>query len=235
MATAAPGTPPAGIDFGRAFMYVSEDPDWLKKILIGGVFFLACCVLVGVPFVLGYFSRTLRNVVAGAARPLPEWDDLGGLFEEGLRLTVVYLLYGLGVAVVLGVVGGVLLLPLIVGSSSGRPHDAIGALGALGIAGLYGVGMLVSLALAVYLPAALLRSALRGTIGDGFAWREIVGFIRENPANYALTILAYLLASFVSQLGVLLCCVGIFPAAFWVYLVLASALGQTARLSRVPA
>jgi hypothetical protein len=234
MATAAPGAPPAGIDFGRAFTYVGEDPEWLKKILIGGAFFLACSVLVGVPFVLGYFSRTLRNVVADAARPLPEWDDLGGLFEEGLRLTAVYLLYGLGVAVVLGVVAGVVLLPLLVGSSSGQ-HDVLTALGALGIAALYGIGMLVSLALAIYLPAALARTALSGSIGDGFAWREIIGFIRENPANYALTILAYLLASLVGQLGILLCCVGIFPAAFWAYMVLASALGQTARLSRVAA
>ena len=89
--------PTGSVDFGRSFTFVTEDPDWIKKILIGGVFTLACALLVGVPFVLGYFSRTLRNVVAGEARPMPEWDDLGGIFNEGLRLTAVYLVYALGV------------------------------------------------------------------------------------------------------------------------------------------
>jgi len=93
--------------------------------------------------------------------------------------------------------------------------------------------MVASLALAVYLPAALARAALRGTVADGFAWREILGFIKANLGNYLLSLVIYLLASFVSQFGIVLCCVGLFPAAFWSYMVLAVALGQTVRLSPV--
>ena len=100
------------IDFGRSFTFVTEDPDWVKKLLIGGAFTLACMLLVGVPFVLGYFSRTLRNVAAGTRPELPEWDDLGGLFEEGLRLTAVYLVYTLGIVVVLAVLAAVVLVPV---------------------------------------------------------------------------------------------------------------------------
>lgn len=234
MATAAPGAPRGSIDFGRSFTYVSEDPDWLKKVLIGGLFGLACMLLVGIPFVLGYFSRTLRNVAAGTRPELPEWDDLGGLFEEGLRLTAVYLLYTLGVVLVLGVFAAALLVPAFLASSSGKAEDALAAVSALGIVALYGVVMLVSLALGLYLPAALARSALRGNIADAFAWRENVAFITANLANYALSLVSYLVAGFLAQFGVLLCCVGVFPAAFWSYLVLASALGQTARLSSKP-
>ena len=226
---------PAGtVDFGRSFTFVTEDPEWIKKILIGGAFALACVLLVGVPFVLGYFSRTLRNVVAGEPRPMPGWDDLGGLFSEGLRLTAVYLLYTLGIVAVLAALGCVLALPMGLLSGSGAdPSEALALLGGLGILALYGVVMVVSLALAVYLPAALARSALRATVADGFAWREILGFIQANLGNYLLTLVIYLLASFLSQFGVLLCCVGIFPAAFWGYMVLAVALGQTIRLSGV--
>jgi hypothetical protein len=234
MATAAPGAPRGNIDFGRSFSYVSEDPDWLKKVLIGGLFGLACMVLVGIPFVLGYFSRTLRNVAAGTRPELPEWDDLGGLFEEGLRLTAVYLVYTLGVVVLLGVFAAALLVPAFLASGSGKGRDALAAVSALGIVALYGVIMLVSLALAIYLPAALARSALRGSVADGFAWRENFAFITANLANYALSLVSYLVAGFLAQFGVLLCCVGVFPAAFWSYLVLASALGQTARLSPQP-
>jgi hypothetical protein len=234
MATATPA-PPGSVDFGRSFSFVTEDPEWVKKILIGGVFTLACALLVGVPFVLGYFSRTLRNVVAGAPRPMPDWDDLGGLFSEGLRLTAVYLLYTLAILAVVAGLGCVVMLPVMALAGHGSdPSRVIGALGGLGIVAVYGVVMLASLALAVYLPAALARSALRGTVQDGFAWREIVAFIAANLGNYLLTLVIYLLASFVSQFGIILCCVGVFPAVFWGYMVLAVALGQTVRLSKVP-
>jgi hypothetical protein len=234
MSTAAPA-PTGSVDFGRSFTFVTEDPEWVKKILIGGVFTLACALLVGIPFVLGYFSRTLRNVVAGEPTPMPEWDDLGGLFNEGLRLTAVYLLYSLGAVAILALPIGALVLPAVALSGSGRePSEGLAALGALGIVAFYGIILVVSLALAVYLPAALARSALRGSVADGFAWREVLAFIRANLGNYLIALVIYLVASFLSQFGVLLCCVGVFPAAFWGYMVLAVALGQTIRLSSVP-
>ena len=234
MSTAAPA-PQGSVDFGRSFTFVGEDPDWIKKILIGGAFTLACALLVGVPFVLGYFSRTLRNVVAGEPRPMPEWDDLGGIFNEGLRLTAVYLLYTLGVVAVVAALGCVVMLPVMALSGGGGDvSDALGVLGGLGIVGAYGLAMVGFLALAVYLPAALARAALRGTVADGFAWRETLGFIRANLGNYLISLVIYLLASFLSQFGILLCCVGVFPTAFWGYMVLAVALGQTVRLSPRP-
>jgi len=234
MSTAAPA-PAGSVDFGRSFTFVTEDPEWVKKILIGGAFTLASALLVGVPFVLGYFARTLRNVVQGEPRPMPDWDDLGGLFSEGLRLTAVYLLYTLGIVAVVAAFGCVLMLPAMALSGGGSDvSDALGVMGGLGVVALYGLVMVVSLAVAVYLPAALARAALRGTVADGFAWREILGFIRANLGNYLLSLVIYLLASFVGQFGILLCCVGIFPAVFWGYLVLAVALGQTIRLSGVP-
>jgi hypothetical protein len=234
MSTAVPA-PQGSVDFGRSFTFVTEDPEWIKKVLIGGLFTLACGFLVGIPFVLGYFSRTLRNVAAGEARPMPEWDDLGGIFSEGLRLTAVYLLYVLGVVALVAALGCVVMLPLMALSGGGGDvSDAFGLLGGLGIIAGYGLLMLVLLALAVYLPAAFARAAVRGTVADGFAWRETLGFIRANLGNYLISLVIYLLASFLSQFGFLLCCVGIFPAAFWAYLVLAVALGQTVRLSSVP-
>jgi hypothetical protein len=91
--------------------------------------------------------------------------------------------------------------------------------------------MVVSLAALVYLPAAMARAALRGSFAEGFSWREITAFIQANLGNYALALVVYLLASFLSQFGMLLCCVGIFPAAFWSYQILAYALGETVRLN----
>ena len=229
MATATPA-PGGTIDFGRAFTFVTEDPDWIRKILIGGAFTLASGLLVGIPFVLGYFARTLRNVADGSARPLPEWDDLGGLFNEGLRLAAVYLVYVVGGMIVAALPGCLLMFPAMLASSSRHGQGATAALAALGMVAFYGLMMLLALLQLVYLPAAMTRVALRGTIQEGFAWQPIVGFIRANVGNYLLALLMFLVAGFLSQFGLLLCCVGIFPATFWAYLVLASGLGQTVQL-----
>ncbi len=43
MATAAPG-PSGTVDFGRCFTFVTEDPEWVTKILLGGLFTLLSAV-----------------------------------------------------------------------------------------------------------------------------------------------------------------------------------------------
>lgn len=230
MATAAPG-PSGTVDFGRCFTFVTEDPEWVTKVLLGGLFTLLSAVLVGVPFIMGYWGRTMKNVAAGQPRPLPAWDDLGGIFSDGLRLVGVYLVYTLGLMLVMGLVGGVLMVPLIALGSTDGGDGAAAALGGLGILLFYGMVLLVSLAAIVFLPAALVRSVMRESFSEGFAWQPIVGFIQANLGNYALSLVIYLLASFLSQFGMILCCVGIFPLAFWAYLVLAYGLGETVRLN----
>jgi hypothetical protein len=95
----------------------------------------------------------------------------------------------------------------------------------------YGVMMLLSLALAVYLPAALAGAALRGTIGAGFDWRRTLAFVRANPGNYLLALVVYLVSGLVAQAGFLLCCIGVFPAVFWSHATGAVAIGEAVRLN----
>jgi len=233
MATAAP-PPSESIDFGRCFTFVTEDPAWVTKILVGGLFTLLSAVLVGIPFLLGYWGRTLKNVAAGERHPLPEWDDLGGIFNDGLRLFGVYVVYGLGLALAMGALGCLIMVPFVAmgsaGGMDGGPAALFAALGGLGVLLFYLVIFVVSILGVVYLPAALARAALRDSFSEGFAWREIVAFIRANLGNYALALVVYLVASFLSQFGMILCCIGLFPAAFWAYEVLAFALGETVRI-----
>ena len=230
--TTPTASPQRTIDFARAFTFVPEDPDWVRKILIGGAFTLACSILVGIPFVFGYSSRTFRNVAAGMARPLPEWDDLSSIFEEGLRLTLAYFAHTLAVVALFAVFGAVLLAPMFMMSTMPeKASDALGFAGAMGVVVLYASCAIVGLALAIYLPSALARASLAGRVGAAFEWRANLAFIRDNLASYALALVAYLVASFLSQLGFLLCCVGVFPAVFWSHLVLAHAIGETVRLS----
>src|SRR5688572_3600757 len=84
---------PPQFDFGKPFTYVFDDPRWLQKILIGGLFYLASFLLVGWFFILGYLARVVRNIIADVTLPLPEWEDLGGFFNEGVRLFGISLIY----------------------------------------------------------------------------------------------------------------------------------------------
>ncbi len=230
MAEATPATG-GNVDFGRSFGFVSEDPAWIKKLLIGGAFTLLAVLLVGVPFVLGYFARTLKNTAAGARQPMPEWDDLGGFFSEGLRLTAVYLVYAIGGVVVAMAPGCLLMAPALLASGSRHGESAGAALAGLGAVAFYGLTMLVSLALMVWMPAVLTQVTLVGTVASGFDTRAIVAFVRANVGNYLLSLVIFFVASFASQVAIVLCCVGIFPVAFWAYMVLAVSLGQTVQLS----
>jgi uncharacterized protein DUF4013 len=218
------------LDFGRAFQFVFEDPDWVKKILIGGLFQLLASVLIGIPFVIGYFLRVVRRTAAGEPRPLPDWDDLGGFFSEGLR--------GMGLYIVL--VGGALLIPGALGcmlgvmggalsSASREGSDAGSALVGMGIVLFYCLFLLVALVMSIYLPAAMARMTIHDRFGAGLEFGENLNFIRRNLINYLLTLAIYLATSFIAQFGIILFCIGVFPASFWSLCASGWALGETVR------
>lgn len=232
-ATAAASGPPPGLDFGQAFRFTFADPGWIKKMLLGGLFTLLGMFIVGLFFVSGYFVRLIRRTARGEEHPLPEWDDLGGLFGEGARVLGAYLAYLM--PLVLIPVCIVVVSVLVFGGTASlaeRSEEAAGALGAmlsLVILALYGIFVLAMLALMFYLPAALLRLSLIGRFGAAFEWRENVAFIKRNLGPYLLALGFYLIASFIAQFGVILCFVGVFPVSFWSVCVLGWSLGQVAR------
>ena len=217
------------LDLGRAFRFVIEDPDWIKKILIGGVFTLLAAVLVGAPFVMGYLVRLTRNVARGEPRPLPEWDDLGGLFMDGLRALAVYLGHFVAALILPLTAGGLLLVVITASSHGGSAGDVIGTMAAFAMALVYALAGVLMLALMVYVPAALLRFALYDRVSAGFEPREVVGIIRRNLGQYLLAVVLYLVANFASQVGIILCCVGVFPLGFWSGCILAWGMGEVAR------
>jgi hypothetical protein len=232
--TSSPGPVPArdSIDLGRAFRFVTEDPDWIKKILIGGLFTLLSGLLVGAVFVVGYAVLLLRRAAADDPRPLPDWDDLGGMFSLGLRGLAVYLVYVLPVAIV--PMAFAIVLGMAGAGLSGASHtrgsaEAFQALAAVGLMAVYAITAILMLVLALYVPAALARFAMLDRVSAGFEVRENLAFIRRNLGNYAMALLLYLLGSFAAQLGIILCCIGIFPASFWAVCIFFWALGEVVK------
>ena len=223
---AAPGTAASAFDFGKPFTYVFDDPQWLQKILIGGLFYLAGFLIIGWIFILGYCARVARNIAAGAAVPLPEWEDLGGLFHEGLRMFGVVLVWVLpAIALVF-----MFVVPLAVLDSSG--DETLHALGS-GISGCLACLMVpISLAVLLFMPASLLFAAVEQRFGAAFDFSRLWPFIRANLGNYLLAIVVYLIARFLGGLGIALLCIGVIFTGFWSFLITTHAFAQVYRLSR---
>jgi hypothetical protein len=229
----SPAPPPAGpepgssLDFGRALSFFFQDPDWVKKILLGSLFTLLTFVLVGVFFLAGYVLRVTQRSARGETYPLPDWDDLGGIFTDGLRVFAFYL----GYVIPLSILFVIPSLGLVAIEGVDRDGSPIMALAGVMI---IGVITLLSLIVALYMPAALTRLALKGNIGAGFEFGAILAFIKRNAGNYVLAILIMIVAQLISQFGVILFCIGVIPASFWAATVMAFALGEVARRDPAP-
>lgn len=78
--------------FEEVFSRILGLPGFWLRILIGG---LLSFVPVANFFAFGYLLRLSRNVRESGRLTLPDWDDWSGLFMDGLRFTVVWLIYWL--------------------------------------------------------------------------------------------------------------------------------------------
>lgn len=226
-----PARPPAaittaGYDVLRPFTFMFDDPRWLPKVLIGGLFSLASMILVGVPFLLGYLARLVRNVIAGVENPLPEWDDLSEYFSEGLLLFVV------GLAYVLPIIALSIVVAIPAAIMSSAHNEGLQNLGG----GLFGCSWCVigplSLVITFFLPAALLMTITTGRFAAAFEFKQIYAFVRDNIGNYLLAIVVYFVARMLATVGLILLCIGIIFTEFWGMAVSAYAFAQAWRLSQ---
>lgn len=139
-----------------------------RTIILGGLLVLLSVLVVPAILLVGYILRVLRSSAADEQQP-PVMDDWQELFVNGLRGTVVSLVYGLlpliGVAVA---VGGVITI--------GADFGVLGALWVL-IGGLLWLGLTIAVAYVV--PAALANVADQGTIGAGFDWERLSPALRS--------------------------------------------------------
>jgi hypothetical protein len=225
-----PGPPPAPagpqFDFARPFTYVFDDPRWVQKVLIGGLFYLAGVVIIGWFFVLGYYARVARNIIAGSAMPLPEWDDLGEFFNEGLRLV------GVGLVYVLPLIGLVTMVFVPATLLTTVDNEAAQALGGIISGCLPCLFIPFVLAMIVFMPASLLFAAVEQRLGAAFEFARLWAFIRANAGNYLLAIVVWLIARTIGGVGVFLLCIGVIFTAFWSFLITTHAFAQVYKLAR---
>jgi hypothetical protein len=223
---ATPATPVESqyVDFGRAFQFFFEDPEWQKKTLMGSLFALLTMFIIGAPFLAGYGMAVVRRTARGEAYPLPEWDDYGKFFMDGLQMIGLYLVHLFGALLLPGAIG---CLTAVVGGAAGG--DAGGGLAGMGMMLAILLAFLLMLPVLVYFPAAYIRMTVLERFSAGFEVRENIELIKRGPGNYFIAIALYLITQMMASFAYYLCVLPGFPATFWAAAVGSWGFGEVAR------
>jgi hypothetical protein len=215
------------VDVGRSIKYVTADPRWVNKVLIGAVIafasLLTAIVLVGFVgfFILaGYYQEVTRRAYDNHPEPLPDWDNFGKFLSEGFIVFVGSFLW---------------YLPLLVLEAPLIAWDLVSNDAGAGLA-LTGVRCLlfpVQVALGLFvLPIVMARYAIDTRFAAMFQFGEIFAEIKRAVVPLLLLAGVSILATFVAFFGIIACCVGIFATIHVATLITSHLRGQVYREAR---
>lgn len=172
-------------DLARSFTYMFEDKNWLSKILVGAAFVLLSWVIVGIPFLLGYFLLVVRRSYEDKEVPLPEWENFGDLFSKGILVFVILIVFAIPAFIVQFFPCGELLTTLYV--------------------------LLITL---IY-PLVIGRFAVTNDLNKVFQINEIIDMLRENIATLAAILIMQIIFWIISSIGVLALFIGLLFTVFY--------------------
>jgi hypothetical protein len=142
---------------------------------------------------------------------------------SGLYAVVITIVYLIPYFIIIGIFSCI--TGMLGGASSGSDSAsaAAGLLGCLFVP-IYLIVLFASLLLSY---AAMARYAATNTLGEAFKFGEIFAMVRNHPGPWLMFLLVALLAGIVGGLGIIACGIGVIFTAFYSYLVMGHALGQT--------
>jgi hypothetical protein len=206
----------AGVDIGRSINYVFQDPEWIKKVLIGGLLLLI--PIIGWAIVAGYYMRTARQIALGADVPLPEWNDWVGDLVRGIKLWVVAIIWAVPI-------WAIVCIAVALAAIAGEDFGGILALPFQCLAFIFGIAILF------LAPLIYGRLAMTEQIADGLNVSAIIAEAQRYPKELLIVLVIYWVVSFVAQFGIILCVIGILFTSFIAFLIYAHLIGQIRRLA----
>jgi hypothetical protein len=216
------------MDFGKAFGFVFEDEEWIKKILVGAL--ISLVPVVGQFVVFGWGLAVLRNVQEGRSRPLPDWGEFGEFLAAGAKYWVVTMVYAIPILILICPVTITSVVPALGGGS----EDLTPILG--GVAAILGIGLVCLMAaygvlMALLMPALQIRFAETGEIGPCLRFGEVFGYMRRNIGPIFVAVLVATVAggALVSLVGGVTLGLLALPASVWATAFSSHLYGQIAR------
>jgi hypothetical protein len=213
------------MDIGRSFSYITEDEEWWKQVLIGGL--LTLIPVIGPFYALGYQVQAIKNAIRGREVPLPDaLEDFGDKLLQGLILMVIMLIYALPLIVIAACSG----IGLGIFTDAIRDPDAVDT-----ISSIWGVcfgcfGALYGVLLGLIAPFVYATYADTGELGAALKVGDIWNMLQKNIGPAFIVLLVSILAGLLASVaGLILCGIGLFATSFFANLVIAHAYGTLYR------
>lgn len=186
-------------DLSEVMKWVFEDPEWVKKLVIGVLCllsgaFLSCLVLFIPLFaVMGYKVRIMRQQArAPGATPMPDWDDWGSLILDGLKLMVGEFLLVFFVAMLFGLfVGGAFVIDYVMAGKPG-PFTIIA-----GSISYFLFIMFAAFVMQFLMPALELEYLLTGSPLHGLHFRSLWRRVSTRPGDYFMLFIYHFVAGMI--------------------------------------
>ena len=210
------------MDFGKAFSFVFEDEDWIKKIVVGGL--ISLIPVIGAFLVLGWGVEVIKRVIRDDAEILPDWSDFGGYLARGFMVFLVAFVYMLPV-ILLQVCSS---LPFLYESAD----DTLITIFTIVTVCFGCLTTLYSIAAYLFLPAAIANYADTDDISAAFKLGEIFKMVRDNIGTYAMVLLGGIVAGLVASLGTIACVIGVLFTSVYSFAINGHLWGQAYKISK---
>jgi hypothetical protein len=208
------------MNFGKAFTFVFDDPDWLRKVAINAL--IGLIPIAGQLYLLGWGLEVARRVASRSMAPLPD-VDFGTHIGHGVKALVVALVYTVPIWLI--VIPMVAVTVLAEGSTMDYETAAMVMMICNVCGGL--LTMVYGLLLGFVLPAAMTRAVLKGSIKAGLEFGQVLARVRSAPGPYLLAFLGTAAASMLAGIvGGIACGIGIVFTMAYYYAVMGHLYGQ---------
>lgn len=213
------------MDFAKAFTFVFDDPDWLKKVAINAL--IGLIPIVGALYLFGWGLEVARRVATRSAVPLPD-VDFGTFLGHGFKALVVSFVYSVPILIIT--------IPMIAVAAitEGARMDTDTLYTIVAVTNVCGglLALIYGLLMGLLIPAALTRTVVRGSIGAGLQIGAVFGMVKAAPGAYILTLLGTMVAGFLAAIvGTLACGIGIVFTVAYQQVVTGHFYGQAYRQS----
>ena len=166
------------------------------KVLILGIITIASILIVPLFLLLGYMFRIIKATLAGIDE-LPEFDEIGEMFVDGLKVFVVGFIYAIPVWILSAIVG------LLTGGNTAATAAGFGTTYALAFI----LGNIVTFIIAVIIGLIELMAIANmayndGDLGTAFRFSEILDII--STIGWGKYIITYIVIVILASIGVLI-------------------------------